>query len=82
LISLVVGLLPNGADLIGFSKVPLVGCYVFDTAVAMLAVVPLHKASNPAPHGIQAAKAAQGVALMILTAPRDCVYIVLNSASA
>ena len=82
MVSLVVGLLPNGADLIGFSKVPLVECYVFDTGVAMLAVVPLHKASSPEPHGIQAAKAAQGVALVILTAPQDCVYIVLNSDSA
>ena len=81
MVSLVVGLLPNGANLSGFCKVPLVGCYVFETAVAMLAVVPLYKASNPAPHGIQAAKAAQVVALVILTAPRDCVYIVINSDS-
>ena len=79
LVSLVVDMLPNGADLVGFSKVLLVRCYVLNTAVARLPIVPLHKASSPTPHGIQAAKPAQGGAIVILTAPRDFVYIVLNS---
>ena len=48
----------------------------------MLAVVQLHKASSPTPDDIQAEKATQGEALIITTAPRDFVYIVLNSDSA
>ena len=47
-----IGLLPNGADLIGLSKVPLVGRDVFNATVAMLTVVPLHKAIHPSTHGI------------------------------
>ena len=55
-------LLTDGADRISFPKVPLVGRHVLDATVAMLAVVPLHKAFNPTAHGIQVAKPTQWVA--------------------
>ena len=63
--SLAIGLLPNGADSIGFSKVPLVWGHILNATMAMLAVVPLHKAFNPAAHAIQVAKPSYWVALMV-----------------
>ncbi len=49
---LAIGLLTDREDRIGFSKVLLVWGPVLDAAMAMLAVVPLHKAFNPTAHGI------------------------------
>jgi hypothetical protein len=51
LTSLFIGLLPNGADLLGLSKVPLVRRDEFNATVAMLTVVPLFKAIHPTTHG-------------------------------
>ena len=62
---LAIGLLTDSTDRISFPKVPLVGRHVFDATVAMLAVVPLHKAFNPMAHGVQVAKPAQWVALVV-----------------
>ena len=62
---LAIRLLTDGADRISFSKVSLVWGDVLDAAMPMLAVVPLHKAFNPTAHGIQAAKPAQWVALVV-----------------
>jgi len=56
LTSLLISLLTNGTDLIGFSIVPLVRCNVLDATMTMLTVVPLHKAIHPTSNGIQVAK--------------------------
>ena len=77
-VSLLVGLLTDGADRIGLAVVTLIGRYVLDATVAMLAVVPLHKAINPDSYRDQIPEAPQRIALVILTAPRDCVYMVRN----
>ena len=65
LMGLAISLLTDGADRIGLSKVSLVWGDVLDAAMPMLAVVPLHKDFNPTAHGIQAAKPAQWVALVV-----------------
>jgi len=52
LTSLFIGLLPNGADLIGFSKVSLIGRNVLYATMTMLTIVPIHKAIHPTTHGI------------------------------
>jgi len=65
LMGLAIRLLTDGADRISFSKVPLIGRHVLDATMAMLAVVPLDKAFNPTAHGIQVAKPAQWVALVV-----------------
>jgi hypothetical protein len=71
-VSLLVGLLTDGADRIGLAVVTLIGRHILDAAVAMLAVVPLHKAINPGSYRNQIPEAPQRIALVILTAPRDC----------
>ena len=63
--SLLVGLLTDGADRIGLPVVTLIGRHIQDAAVAMLAVVPLHKTFNPGSYRNQIPEAPQWIALVI-----------------
>ena len=45
--SLLVGLLPDGADRLSLAIVALIGRHIFDATVAVLAVVPINKAIHP-----------------------------------
>ncbi len=77
-----VGLLADGADRVSLAVVALIGRHVLDTAVPVLRVGPLDKAIHPGLHRKQIPESPKRITLVVLTAPRDCVYIVRNHDSA
>ena len=65
LAGLFIGLLPDRADRISFTVVALIGRHVLDAAVAMLSVVPLHKAIHPASYCEKIPEAPVWIALVV-----------------
>ena len=80
--SLLVGLLPDGTDPIGLAVVALIGRHILDAAMPVLSVVPVDKAFHPGFHREQIPESPERITLVVLTARRDCVYIVRNHDSA
>ena len=56
--SLLIRLLPFGADCISLAKMALIWRHILNTAVTVLCVVPVHKSIHPGPHLWQIAKSA------------------------
>ena len=65
LASLLIGLLTDRADRISLTVVTLIRRHVLDAAVAVLRVVPLHKAIHPGSHCEKIPKAPMWIALVV-----------------